>query len=119
MNIPPSFLSRISNKTVFERAGVVPMTQQLLHKQLALLGHVARSPPGDPLRRDTFVEDAMKPIVGHFIRKVGRPAQNWTEELLRHGAVCCGGNSSSFLENLAQSNQLEWKQFLQKALGKT
>ena len=98
---------------------MVPLTQQLLHKQLVLLGHVARSPLGDPLRRDTFVEDTLKPIVAHFIRKVCQPAQNWTEELLRHGAVCCNVDGSSFLEKLAQSNQLEWKQFLHQALGKT
>ena len=116
MKIPSSYLSRVSNAVVLERAGAVPLTQQLLKTQLVLLGHVARSPPEDPLRRDTFVKDSLKPVVSHFVRKVGRPAQNWTEELLKCGPAFCGG-SQVFLDRLAQSTHVEWKRFLDEAFS--
>ena len=38
-----------------------------------------------PLRRDTFAEEILQKILAHFVRNVGEPAQNWTQELLRCG----------------------------------
>ena len=36
--IPAAYVSRVSNRIVFERAGVAPLTQQLLQQQLVLMG---------------------------------------------------------------------------------
>ena len=50
LRIQPSFLSRISNASVFATAGVQPFTEQLRQRQLILLGKVARSSADGPLR---------------------------------------------------------------------
>ena len=91
LRIPAAYYSRVSNQTVFGRAGVVPLTRQLARQQMLLLGQVARAPANDPLRRDTFVSDSLQLRISQYIRRVGRPRQNWTEELLKLGSQVFGG----------------------------
>ena len=49
-----------------------------LRHQLSLLRKVALTAPGDPLRKDTFIDSTLTPQIGRFIRRVGRPRQDWT-----------------------------------------
>ena len=44
LGIPPAFHSRISNSVVFSRAGVLPLSQQILKRQLIVLHRVATAP---------------------------------------------------------------------------
>ena len=113
LRIPASYVSRISNTTVFQKAGVLPLTEQLSQRQLTLLGQVVRASRDDPLRRDTFIEDTMRPAISHYIRKVGRPCRNWTEEVIKQGASRCGGYNI-FVDNIVGSTSIEWKQQLQR-----
>ena len=71
LGIPHSFYSRVSNQTVYRQAGVLPLTEQLAKQQLNLFGIVARSPGNSPLRRDTFMGDALQPTISHLIGKWG------------------------------------------------
>ena len=73
LRILPAYVSRVSNATVFAKAEVLPFSEQLIHKQLALLGKVARSPDDSLLRRDTFIPGGMRPQIGNTMRRVGRP----------------------------------------------
>ena len=82
LRIPPAFVSRTSNARVFARAAVVPFTQKLLQRQLVLLGKAAHSNADHPLRRDTFGRDGCIPLVGRFVRRIGRPRQDWTSQVL-------------------------------------
>ena len=90
LHIPSSYISRVSNACVLSRAGVRPLSEQLLHRQLLLLGRVARSPDGSTMRINTFRDGGVQPQIGHFIRRRGRPRQDWTTELLKFGSALMG-----------------------------
>ena len=91
--IPAAFISRVSNAAVFAQAGVAPLSDQLLLGQLTLFGKVARSPEGSLLRRDTFIPQTLRPHVGSLVRRIGRPRQTWTEELLKVATTKLGAAS--------------------------
>ena len=82
LRIPAAFVSRVSNATVLKKAGVPPFTTQLLQRQLLLLGKGAHSAADHPLRRDTFGDVGVVPLIGTFVRRVGRPRQDWTSQVL-------------------------------------
>ena len=117
LGIPHSFYSRVSNKTVLERAGTIPLTDQLAQQQLILLGLVARSPAGDPLRRNTFIGDSLQPQICHYVRKVGRPRTNWTESVLQEGVSRFGG-LPAFVKMICGKSKEEWKAVLNQMFAK-
>ena len=90
LRIPASSVSRVSNATVLARAGVRPFSEQLLQRQLMLLNKVAHSPGESLLRRDTFIPGTLQLQIGRYVRRVGRPRQNWAEQLVREGASKLG-----------------------------
>ena len=55
-----------------------------------MLRTAASSPVGDPRRRDVFRGDTEIPAVGFYVRKVGRPRQDWTSQLLKVAAERLG-----------------------------
>ena len=55
LRVPAAFVSTVSNAKVFARAGVVPLSQQVLHRQMVLLRRIAASPDSDPLRQRTHL----------------------------------------------------------------
>ena len=65
---------------------MVPFSQQVLNHQLCLLRKVALTEVGHPLRTDIFFDQSLIPQIGRFIRRVGRPRQDWTTQLLQEGA---------------------------------
>ena len=113
LKIPPAFISRVSNKIVFQRAGVLPLTEQLAKRQLSLLWKVAQSGTGGPLRRHTFVGNSLEPYIRHYIRKVGRPRTNWTELVLKDGAVRFG-SEAALLRCIRLSSEVQWKSRLER-----
>ena len=103
LGIKPSFLSRVSNKTILEQAGQISYGRQLLRQQLLLFGRVARAPPTDPLRRLTFVPGSLQSATGVYVRRVGRPRNEW--------AVMLEKEARKVHTNLNQiiHDELEWK----------
>ena len=75
------------------------------------------SSAGGPLRRDTFVGDTLRPLIRHYIRKVGRPRTNWTEELMQDAAARFGGQAS-FESKLANYSAAEWIVFVKRFFSK-
>ena len=108
LRIPAAFVSRVSDRTVFECAGVQPLTEQIFKRQLILLGQVVRAPDADPLRRDVFVNGTVRPVISHYIRRVGRPKANWTECVLKAGALRFGGQEA-FLNLLKNLSEKDWR----------
>ena len=51
LGIPCSFVSRVSNKQVFSKAEVQPLTEQILYRQFVLLRKTVMSAAQSPLRR--------------------------------------------------------------------
>ena len=89
LGIPAAFISRVSNATVLARAGTQSLEEQLRRGQLSLLAKAAQAPSGSALRRNVFLKDTLKLVVGHFIQRVGRPRQAWTTSLMQIGADKC------------------------------
>ena len=75
--IPPAFVSRVSNKKVLQGCGQRQLDRLLLRNQMLLYGRVARSPPSDQLRSLTFVPGGLVPATSRYIRRVGRPRNEW------------------------------------------
>ena len=105
LGIPASFVSRVSNTSVFAKARLTAMSEQVKVRQLVLMGKVARSPGDSPLRRDVFVGNTLNPQVGRYIRRVGRPRQEWCTEVLKVGASKFGSHAQ-FEAALAQAETL-------------
>ena len=115
LHIPAAFVSRVSNKTVLARAGVVAFSEQLLKHQLDLLRRVAVSPAGSPLRRDTFIDDTTCPQIGRFVRVAGRPRQEWTSQLLREGWQRMGpAGFEALLSDRSPGADKRWKSCMAK-----
>ena len=81
LRIPPSFLSRVSNLNVLKAADETPLGKQLLKSQLLLFGRVARAPDTDPLRRLVFTKGTTQLASNQYVRKVGRPRNEWAAML--------------------------------------
>ena len=94
LRIPAAYVSRISNKTVLDRAGLQSIGEQLRTSQIALLAKTAQAHPQSPLRRNVFVGETLRPVAGYFIRRVGRPRQDWTNSLLNIGAALYNGRDN-------------------------
>ena len=117
LGIPPAFVSRISNAEVLRRAAAEPLSEQILYRQLIIMGKAARAASGSPLRHDTFVDNTLQPQVGRFIRKVGRPRQEWTTEVLKAGINKFG--CGTIFENLLQNcDAKQWKCELDRRFGR-
>ncbi len=78
LGIKPSYVSRVSNARVLEQAGQIQMSRQLLKQQLLLFGRIARAQEGDPTRSLTFVPGCLEPATGRYVRRVGRPRNEWS-----------------------------------------
>ena len=81
LRIPHSYISRISNAVVLDRARRPPLSRILLHRQLCLFVQIARQPVDHPVRRAVFQPSSseLRPPAGR--RPRGRPRQSWTNEL--------------------------------------
>ena len=77
VGVKPAFVSRVSNAKVLQLAGQVELRRQLLKQQLLLFGKVVRASPGDTLRSLTFIGSTDLPATGMYIRRIGRPRNEW------------------------------------------
>ena len=110
LRIAPAYISRISNARVFSNAGRRPFSHQLLKHQLLLLRKVAISPAGGPLRQDTFADSSLQPQMGRFVRRVGRPRQDWTTQLMREGRERMGHTKlQTFLQDGSVGSDRRWR----------
>ena len=117
-HIPASFISRFSNVSVLQRAGLKPFSQQLLKHQLYLLRKVATQEPGHPMRKDTFVDASLLPQIGCYVRRIGRPRQEWTTQLLREGQQRLGGaRFQCLLTDRSSGADGRWKSELEKVFN--
>jgi len=111
LGVPSAYVSRVSNKTVLDSAGVLPFSAQVLRKQLLLLGKVAFSPQNSPLRKDVFADSSLRPQIGRYIRRVGRPRQDWLTEVWKAGASKLGGDMRmrALLQSQEQHPEVTWR----------
>ena len=111
LRVAPSYYSRISNRTVLERAQQEQLSEALLKQQLMLFGRVARAESNDVIRQLVFVGGTLWPMTDTFVRRRGRPKNEWTK-LVRAEAFKLVGQEG----NLEQSvqDQHVWKMLVNK-----
>jgi hypothetical protein len=118
LGIPAAFMSRVSNATVLSRACFKPFSRQLLKHQLCLLRKVALTGPEHPMRKDTFIDSTVIPQIGRFVRRVGRPRQDWTTQLLREGRELFGWTKfHTYLTDCSVGADVRWKTEADSVIG--
>ena len=84
------FYSRISNAQVRKESGMTEFSKSVRKLQLKLLGQVLMDPRKQILRDVTLhAGDTLVSETAAYVRRVGRPRQNWTDQLtsiMRHAA---------------------------------
>ena len=88
--VPPSYISRISNKTVLDRASQRPLTRLLEKEQLLLYGRAARAAEDSIMRSSTFCPGSLRPACDRYVRRVGRPRLEWTSQVQRLALAAAG-----------------------------
>ena len=76
LGIQPSFLSRVSNAAVLEKACHRRASQMLEKRQLQILGKILRSPSSHPLQKCSFAHGFSLPLTEWYIRRKGRPSKS-------------------------------------------
>ena len=115
VRIPAAYVSRISNATVYEKAGMKPFSQQMLKHQMQLLRKLAIESDDHPLRVDTFEGATLNPQIGRYVRRIGRPRQDWTTQLLREGRVRVGAQRfDCLISDRSHGADMRWKAEMEK-----
>ena len=83
IGIKPSFISRVSNAAVLEKAGHQPASKMLRKRSLQLLGKILRSPETHPLYSVSFKTETSIPLVDWYVRRRGRPHKEWVPDVTR------------------------------------
>ena len=83
LKVKAAFISRISNERVRQMAGVQPLSSRVDGQQQKLLQQVLNDPDKAILRDAAFQQGSNRPLTDRFIRRVGRPRQNWTDQVLK------------------------------------
>ena len=60
--------------------------------------------------QDTFADNTLIPQIGRFVRRVGRPRQDWTTQLLRLGGERMGYTKfHTLLSDVSEGASERWK----------
>ena len=82
LRIKPSFYSRVSNEAVLELSKCQKLSTKIRNSQLALLEQILTDTDKAVLRNVAFHGHTDVPETAFWIRRRGRPRQNWTEQLM-------------------------------------
>jgi len=105
LGIKPSFISRVSNATVLEKAQHPAATLLLQKRQLQLFGKILRSPEIHPMHSISFVPGLFwKPRTDQYVRCRGRPNREWIPDIIKVALYIAGG-SWERLKQLAQTKR--------------
>ena len=90
-----------------------PFTEVLLDQQLAQFGQVLRAGTHSPLWTSSLapLTLSVRPLVSHYLRRVGRPKREWVPIVLREAHLRNNGHLE--LQQLAV-DKTEWSQVMVK-----
>eukprot|EP00746_Dinoflagellata_sp_MGD_P141506 gnl/MRDRNA2_/MRDRNA2_74605_c0_seq2.p1 gnl/MRDRNA2_/MRDRNA2_74605_c0~~gnl/MRDRNA2_/MRDRNA2_74605_c0_seq2.p1 ORF type:complete len:112 (+),score=5.43 gnl/MRDRNA2_/MRDRNA2_74605_c0_seq2:340-675(+) len=74
-------ISHVSNAEVLRRAAQRSFSKQLLKQQLKLYRNIACLEDGDVLRDFTFCPGSLRPTTERYVRRVGRPKNEWATQV--------------------------------------
>jgi hypothetical protein len=83
LGIKCSYISRVSNEKVLEKASFAKFSVTTRTSQVRLLGQIITDPRKENLREVTYVGNSLVSQTSASANKVGRPRQNWTDELMK------------------------------------
>ena len=109
LGIAAPFISLISNESVRRQASFQSIFIKLSKQQLLLLGRELRQPDDQPLHRVSFVSPSMTPLVAAYMRRVGRPRQEFAPSALQQAARLIGDSTSVFQ---MVHQETEWKRYV-------
>jgi hypothetical protein len=94
VGVAHSYVSRISNQIVLERAGRGKLSAVLLQRQLELMANIARKSDDDVLRSILFENSTchLKQLAGK--RRRGRPRAVWASEVFKHALLVAGSHEA-------------------------
>ena len=104
-----AYVSRVSNKTVFEQAGQPSYASQLLRHQLLWFGKIGRADDGDVLRTLTFQTGSLRPASEMLRRSRGRPRHEWAKCLYNKVFPCFA--SADAMQNCV-GDERSWRHFV-------
>lgn len=113
MGISPSYVSRISNAEVLQRAGCQKLSESLKKRQLKLLGSILREPEGGPRKAAAFIPNTKRPATDRYVRRIGRPSKEWVPTILAEARRLTEGEKQ--LETLS-SDKHRWNTFIDEKL---
>ena len=87
VGILPSYLSRISNETVRQRAGWSSASSKLHDRQIKLLEKVESSDADSQMRKVSSIPGTTLPATSRYVRRVGRPRMEWISQVSAARAV--------------------------------
>ena len=105
-NIPHSYVSRISNKTVLEPSGRQEISKILTYRQLILFGKIAALPFTDVRRQCVFSGHTLRPRIVEQPQRRGRPKNSWGPKVYKLATDVVGGAD---LDEALFSNLKQWK----------
>ena len=82
LGVQHSFTSRVSNASVLQQSGRRALSELVKDGQIGLMQRVLVSPQKQVLREVAFHKGTLIPETAYYVRRVGRPRQNWTEQVL-------------------------------------
>ena len=85
---------------------ITKTNKQILKRHFVLLQKVVITSDGDPLRQDTSISGSIRPQIGRYIPKIGRPRQDWTNYLLKEAASRMGTDKFEKLVQLEKSSRV-------------
>ena len=111
-NIPPSFISRVSNADVVTRAGCnMKLSSRIRVQQLVLAGRCAAPPVGTPMK------EALQQSVGRPGRRNrGRPRTTWAADVFAEAVEMAG---STDLLKAPAANPAEWRRQVVQQCART
>ena len=111
LGIKPAYWSRVSNLKILEQACQRPYSKQLLCQQLLLYGKVARAADTEITRAATFCPGSLRPATDRYVRKRGRPRNEWATMLHQEALKMTGGRSQL---DQAIHSALQWDESVRK-----
>ena len=113
VGVKPSWISRVSSKAVMSKAGHVAASALLLERQLQLFGKVLRAPSEHPLRLASFIRGTTHPATEQYVRRVGRPTQEYVMHLSQQAATIFGCLHAA---TAASQNKQNWNCAVRQAI---
>ena len=92
LKVPAAYVSRVTNATVRERAGVTPLSSELLQQQLILFFNIAVRETGSS-RNAVLSLGSVALVEAHGRRSRGRPWHTWADQVRKRAVTIAGGEA--------------------------